>query len=121
MHATGTLWLVLSSGAFADHLPCNGSSANLAIADCNAWQDLYDAALTWTDCNNRLDPCAWDRCQTGCIDGRIESINLGGTGLYGTIPDSLGDLSQLTFLDMYRGSARGLSGTIPDSVGNCRS
>ena len=104
------------------HSPCNGSSTNLAVADCNAWQDLYDATggKYWTNAF-RLDPCVELGRGAKCTDGHIYFMDLGGLNLYGTLPDSLGDLSQLTHLNMYGGqpapTGGGLSGSIPDSVG----
>ncbi|CUG93979.1 GP46-like surface antigen, putative [Bodo saltans] len=49
-----------------------------------------------------------------CVDGNITSLDLSGNNLKGTLPPSLGNLSQLQFLNLY---INRISGTLPASYG----
>ncbi|VAH20397.1 unnamed protein product [Triticum turgidum subsp. durum] len=66
---------------------------------------------------NSGDPCGapWDGIMCAG-NGRVTSLRLSSVNMQGTLSDSIGQLSQLMFLDLSFNS--GLSGTIPASIGN---
>lgn len=72
------------------------------------------AALNWPASPTSVDDYA---SATGVTveSGKITKIELSGKGLSGTLPESIGDLKDLTVLDLSNNS---LSGTIPESIGN---
>jgi hypothetical protein len=90
---------------------CSGSSS-LAPAQCDAWQDLYDhnGGANWTDCADaRADPCACHGKAHGkqgkggivyCKGDHIESIDMMGNGLTGTLNDALSRMPELLMLNM---------------------
>merc|ERR1711865_590433 len=91
-------------------LKCSGS---LIGSECLAWQAFYDT--TGGGGCSRDDPC---KCVTTygaveCQDGHITSMNLYGTGISGSISDSISALTALTSLEL---SHTSISGSIPDSI-----
>eukprot|EP01084_Bolivina_argentea_P005301 10018_1 len=60
-------------------------------------------------CPSGLNGIECDETNTWVI-----SIDLDSNGLYGTLPQSIGNLTQLQYLSFW---GNGLSGTIPDSIG----
>jgi hypothetical protein len=100
--------------------------------DCQAWTDLYDATggPKWTACSNkRLDPCSCHggvqkstglhtasvTCTTTTLDTRITSLDLGPNKLVGTVPESIGNLTELTEFGIFVNP--GVVSTIPATVG----
>ena len=100
--------------------------------DCQAWTDLYDATggPKWTACSDkRLDPCSCQgpvqkstglhtasvTCTTTTFDTRITSLDLGPNKLVGTVPHSIGNLTELTEFGIFQNP--GLASTIPATVG----
>ena len=65
-----------------------GGKKELAVADLQAWQALYDATGgndTWTRCAKYRDnPCKCPRVE--CPYTHIETIDLGDSGLQGAGP-----------------------------------
>jgi len=110
-------------------LNCSGSS-ELAPAQCAAYQALYDSTTGpgWIGCNaTRNDPCGCHH--TGgqvsyCIGRDLVSISLGQNNLKGTIPDAIGALTGLKFLELpnnqhfkIKDPSFALHGTLPASLG----
>ncbi|TPX64167.1 hypothetical protein CcCBS67573_g08482 [Chytriomyces confervae] len=83
------------------------------MATATASQDCAAILQAFTS----LKPTSGDDCCTitgiTCQDGRIVELNLGGTGLKGTLPD----FSKLTELVNLRLQANSLTGTIPSTIG----
>ena len=70
----------------------------------------------WTNSSGWLSDTAlseWHGVETDTI-GRVTGLDLSENGLWGQLPDSLGELSVLTKLDV---SENALSGSLPDSLG----
>jgi len=80
---------------------------------------LYNATggAGWTDHTNWLEPgknvSTW--YGVGVLDGRVTDITLGSNNLTGQIPEQIGNLFQLNFLDV---ASNHLSGVIPASINN---
>lgn len=80
---------------------------------------LYNATggPNWTDDTNWLQPgknvSTW--FGIGLLDNRVTDITLGENNLTGHIPQEIGTLFQLNFLDL---ASNHLSGTIPSSINN---
>ncbi|RKZ41194.1 MAG: hypothetical protein DRR00_31850, partial [Candidatus Parabeggiatoa sp. nov. 3] len=90
--------------------------------ECEALVDLYNSTdgANWTNnsgWNETNTPCSWYGVE--CSDGHVTTITLGkysnGNQLSGSIPESLGDLSNLRKLWL---DSNQLSGSIPESLGN---
>jgi Leucine-rich repeat (LRR) protein len=86
--------------------------------ECEVLLDFYNSTsgANWTDntgWNQNNTPCDWKGVT--CGDGHITSLDLGGNQLSGSIPDSLGNLSNLQSLHL---GFNELIGSIPDSIGN---
>ena len=91
---------------------CDGKSAGLAPAQCNAWIDLFDAANgdDWFDCERtRTDPCS---CNVGTESNSvcdeaftvIANLVLPFNNMVGSLPASLSALVNVTMLEL-RGAA----------------
>jgi Leucine-rich repeat (LRR) protein len=96
--------------------------------ECEALLDLYHSTngpnWKWNTAgwNMTNSPCNWNR--VSCDEGHVTRLNLGPTtylfpypapGLSGPIPESLGNLNRLTWLNL---SGNKFSGPIPDFLGN---
>ncbi|MEM7133911.1 MAG: clostripain-related cysteine peptidase [Chloroflexota bacterium] len=98
---------------------CNAVT-EIPIAECNALVVLYNSTdgPNWSDSTNNNwlatdTPCGWNGIN--CQEGRVTSINLPQNNLTGTIPDELGDLTNLVALRL---QTNGLTGEIPAGLGN---
>ncbi len=96
-----------------------GGFAQVNVQDSLALVALYDSTggANWYNTWNLATPVN-DWSGVSVINGRVISINFdipGGNNLIGSIPSALGDLSNLTELDL---EANELSGNIPASLGN---
>ena len=70
----------------------------------------------WTNASGWLSDAAlseWHGVETDSV-GRVSGLDLSENGLWGQLPDSLGELSVLVSLDL---SNNTLSGSLPDSLG----
>jgi Leucine-rich repeat (LRR) protein len=95
----------------------------VALEELSAWQDLYDATNGpfWSECSDaRSDPCSCSYRDhsgyiegVGCTDGHITYLQLYGNNLFGTIPSSLANLSNLTTLYLYGNQLTGLLPPLP--------
>merc|ERR1711865_403987 len=70
---------------------CSGYSGNIAGPECLAWQAFYDT--TGGGGCSRDDPCAcyaypYATTAVRCQDGHITQMDLGGTSISGSIPQS---------------------------------
>ena len=86
-------------------------------ADCEVLLDVRDtlagtATLNWAADTSIED---WDGISVGGTPQRVVEIDLGVSGLNGTIPSELGDLTSLTSLRLYGNE---LSGQIPTQLRN---
>jgi hypothetical protein len=123
-------WHPLDVTGTACVTPCTGASKNLAVDQCLAWIDFYDAlhGSGWRACNEtRTDPCA---C-AGTF-GTAPVCNPGGTVVtqimltdpkwtpttrlvYGTLPDSIGAFVNITAFNIADYGGR-ITGSIPASI-----
>ncbi len=81
--------------------------------------DLYNSTNGpgWRLNNNWLQgdsPCNWFGVKCD-VTGRVTELSLSGNNLNGTLPASLGNLSQLTYLSLGQNQ---ISGSIPATLGN---
>jgi len=86
--------------------------------ECEALVALYDSTnganwTTKTGWKQTTTPCSW--YGVICIGGRVDGIWLQGNKLSGSIPESIGNLSNMRYLALYNNQ---LSGSIPESIGN---
>ena len=130
------LFLVASAGrlAKAEEVPGPGRAGNcaggLAATDCQSWIDFFNATggEKWKSCSgNRLDPCTCVApgrnlpptqvtCTTTVSGTRMTELTIYGNNLVGSIPASIGNLTQLTTLAI--DDNPGLNGsTIPSTIG----
>jgi hypothetical protein len=106
---------------------CVGASSALPATECLAWQDFFDAqpALKSDPTSNgycyadlRTDPCKSKSC-VQCSGGHLTYITMyGGIGytpLQGTLPESIGLLSNLEYFELYSDL---LHGPMPASIAN---
>ncbi|MCI5161312.1 MAG: hypothetical protein D3917_04650 [Candidatus Electrothrix sp. AX5] len=111
----GTILLnILAVNAFA--FQCTDVT-EIPISECEALQDLYNSTNgpSWQDNTGWLatdTPCSW--FGVVCDNGELTEIHLAGNGLLGQLPETIGYLSDLEYLNM---SDNELTGTVPDSIG----
>ncbi|MDH3328068.1 MAG: hypothetical protein OEM01_02430 [Desulfobulbaceae bacterium] len=94
------------------------SQSSIPQAECQALVDLYDNTngAGWTGntgWKSATDLCNWSGVT--CSGGNVIQIDLSGNNLDGSIPSSVGNLSQLQKLSL---SSNSLSGPIPSQLGN---
>ena len=121
-------------GGSYDGLPTEQLAGNALVlqipaAEYDALVDLYNSTDggSWTTQTGWLDPNASSWAGVGVSDvqydasgnvlapGNVTSIDLQQFGLSGTIPASIGNFSQLSYLRL---SFNQLTGSIPSSIGN---
>jgi len=89
--------------------------------DCGVWQEFFDNGngKSWVQCGDlRNDPCSCVNSDFGDLiscnaDGHITQIMLFGNGVEGSLPRSIGNLSQLNNLNLWDNYA---AGPLPDSL-----
>ncbi|MBS3808037.1 MAG: C10 family peptidase [Bacteroidales bacterium] len=88
-------------------------------ADSLALVALYQATdgANWTRSDNWLTARVKDWYGVDVIDGRVVHLLLHGNNLTGNIPPELGDLTELTNLNL---GSNSLSGSIPQEMGDLR-
>ncbi len=97
---------------------CNAVT-EIPKTECQALLDLYNSTdgPNWLNkksgWNETDTPCSWFGIK--CDNGRVVDLRLTNNGLNGTLPNSLGNLSNLGLL--YLGS-NNLTGSIPESLGS---
>ena len=96
---------------------CNAVT-EISKTECQALLDLYNSTdgPNWSNKSgwNETDtPCSWFGIT--CNNGRLTDLFLEKNGLNGTLPNSLGNLSNLTYLNL---SPNNITGSIPESLGN---
>ena len=106
---------------------CSGSS-ELDPVQCAAWQELYDknGGSSWVDCSDaRTDPCACHGKSHGrqgkgaivyCKGGHIESIDMMGNRLTGTLTDALSKMYGMLFLNLGVNHLEGPIPKFPDTL-----
>jgi len=104
--------LTLYSDTISVYYPINNQDSLALI-------DLYDSTngANWSNNTNWLSSkpiSTWYGVVTD-TSGRVKELKLGINNLNGTIPNSIGKLKKLTYLDF---SVCNLYGVIPDSIGN---
>ena len=90
---------------------------------------LYEATdgVGWAKNDGWLqgEPCGsspyyatgWAGVECNSVGGHVRTLQLGGVGLQGTIPTTIGLLTEISRLDLSRGDAsRRLSGTLPEAL-----
>ena len=122
MRLPWALHAVLLAAAGCAMLPTDAVAQGTAATDRAALEALYDATggANWTDSTNwKTDAPLGDWFGvTTDADGRGTVLSLGGNGLTGPIPASLGSLTNLRHLDL---SWNDLGGSIPGELGRLAS
>ena len=113
------LLVAIGSGAFKFGDQVLAQQSGSATADRAALVALYDATggANWTTKTNwktTADLGTWHGVTTDS-NGRVTRVDLEENNLIGTIPSSIGTLSELTHLNLHWND---LSGDIPSSIGN---
>ncbi len=104
-------------------LSFSASYADVPVAESDALADLYNATdgVNWTNNSNWLtgDPCvnAWFGITCDVGDTTVTQLQLVGNGLDGTLPATLGNLSNL---EQFNLGLNQLTGSIPTSLGNLK-
>lgn len=108
---------------------CTGNSSSLPPSDCAFWHDFYNAlgGGSWVYCNTRTDPCGpacvWHDGDGGLGGGvhcfntsgtlRLSQISLTKNNMRGSLPNTIGLASALTFLGLANNQ---LEGSVPDAL-----
>ncbi|KAL8140541.1 hypothetical protein V2J09_006562 [Rumex salicifolius] len=74
------------------------------------YYDPYDALARWNSDDH--DPCVWSRVH--CLDGKVQTLDLSGLSLQGTLAPQLGNLKDLRDLIL---QGNQFSGPIPRELG----
>lgn len=98
-----------------DYCSVNNVS-EISLAECTALTDLYydTAGQNWLTQTNWLEnstPCNW--YGVSCSAGRVISVELAANGLTGTLPASIGGLTELQELDL---NSNSLQGNLPPAL-----
>jgi hypothetical protein len=105
-----------------DSPPASGQSGQLVAQQQRALEDLFNYTggrnwkknANWESNPNLLDPLAFGLTPTP-VGGRILMVALENNALNGRLPESIGDLSDLSTLRL---QGNQLTGTIPAQIGN---
>ncbi|AQK86815.1 probable leucine-rich repeat receptor-like protein kinase At5g49770 [Zea mays] len=112
---TPTTTLLLALAVLAASVPAGFCAINPQDASAlNAIQSQWtNAPLSWSSAS---DPCdgGWDGIM--CSNGRVTSLRLSSVNIQGTLSDSVGQLTQLMYLDV--SFNLGLNGRMPATIGN---
>ncbi|MCB0061756.1 MAG: leucine-rich repeat domain-containing protein, partial [Caldilineaceae bacterium] len=86
--------------------------------ECEALVALYNSTNGpgWADSTGWLatmTPCSW--VGVGCVAGHVQRLTLINQQMIGSLPTSMGNLSNLEILELYQNQ---LSGPIPAEIGN---
>jgi Leucine-rich repeat (LRR) protein len=102
--------LLLAAGAPAGLGAINPQDGSALNSLKSQWTS---APLSWSSAS---DPCngGWDGVT--CSNGRVTSLRLSSVNIQGTLSDSIGQLSQLVYLDVSFNI--GLGGPMPASIGS---
>ena len=111
-------WLNSLDPNWNNGCPICSTQTSIPEPECAALVELYDstAGASWTDNTGWLtdpDPCTW--YGVTCAAGHVDTLDLDGNQLAGSIPTQLGNLTALT--DLYLFSNQ-LTGSIPTQLGN---
>ena len=108
--------MILWSSLVQSVTDCN-QVTEIATTECQALLDLYNQTdgqgwIRHSGWNETNTPCSWD--YVTCSGGHVTELESYYNHLGGYIPDSIGQLSQLKYLNL---AVNQLSGSIPDSIG----
>jgi Leucine-rich repeat (LRR) protein len=112
------VWNGQPGGAYAESANNCASVADIPSGDCNVLADLYNTTngAGWTNKSGWLSSntaCSW--YGVTCAGGRVTQLRLQANNLNGAIPASLGNLTQLNWLELHD---NGLTGAIPAQLGS---
>ncbi|OEL20242.1 putative leucine-rich repeat receptor-like protein kinase [Dichanthelium oligosanthes] len=104
--------VLLAAGVPAAFCVTNPQDASALNSLKNQWTNFPSS---WSSAT-ATDPCdgGWDGVM--CSNGRVTSLRLSSVNIQGTLSNSIGQLSQLVFLDLSFNI--GLGGTMPASIGS---
>ena len=105
-------------GATAQAQTDCSTQGDLPQSECQALVDFFNSTggEAWnnnTNWNETNAPCSWFGLL--CEAGTVTMLRLRGNNLVGSIPPSIGDLTNLELFDIQGNS---VGGTIPASIGN---
>ena len=114
----GEILLGVAEDAHAQTFTDCSAVSEIPQSECQALVDLYDSTngdnwTTKTEWKQTSLPCSW--LGVTCRGGHVADLNLGSNYMVGTIPASIGNLSNLTYLYLCFNQ---LSGSIPAELGN---
>ena len=109
--------IMASIPASAQTFSCS-SVTQIPNAECDALEALYDSTsgIGWKDHTGWLQtntPCSW--FGVTCEHGNVTYLRLENNGLNGSIPDEIGNLTNLKLLRLIENQ---LQGAIPETLGN---
>ncbi|MEM7017431.1 MAG: hypothetical protein AAF512_08860 [Pseudomonadota bacterium] len=112
-----SLWLLSGLNIAQAQTDCSAVT-DIPQAECSALLDLFNATngANWAGNNGwNADnaPCNW--FGVFCENGSVSQLNLPANQLAGELPNSLGNLTNLTVLSLFENS---LTGAIPPEIGN---
>ncbi|CAH9081185.1 unnamed protein product [Cuscuta epithymum] len=115
VHGTHVFYIVLSALVFGTRGHCSLNSEGIALMKFQERVDYdpYGVFLNWSadDC----DPCMWPGVL--CLDGRVQTLDLTGYALEGTLAPELGNLTHMKTLVL---SKNRFSGVIPREIGQLK-